>query len=167
MPGDFVIPVTQFGQFGPIKVTADFTLAAWNTVADHRICNVVGLAAVNVIAINTSGVTGGAGATLAFGYQAAGNVMTAQVVTNFTTGTIWRTAGSTPVAHVQVNNYSPAAAANLYGQVMFGTALGSSSSAIGYSVAVNALTGGATDFYIYWTPISPGAVVTPGTGNAF
>ena len=139
--------------FSYFSVLADFTSATWNTIAGHRIATVAGAAELIILPVTGAAVTG-ATATLALGDTTTSNsIIAATTGTGFTAAGLWWVDTTTTRTILTKT-------------LMNGNDIAVSGKNIGYTVATAALTGGNITFHVYWKPISLGALVTVGAGNA-
>lgn len=137
-----------------LNVTADFSLAAWNTVADHEVFTVTGQVRLVIIPICTLDLTSSGGGTLALGVAGTTNAfIAATTATLIDAGEYWLT--TTPVAHIPF------------------TGTGSPIDRIvndldvGYAIATAVTQAGKIDFHCWWDPLLPsGGLVVAGTGVA-
>ena len=139
------------------KVTVDFTLAAWNTVANHRLFTVTGVVRAVGLYVVTGSLTSGGAATISFGWTFSNTAYAAaQTFANLTAGNIVNPNGTVTVAALTQAFISTAAYADVI----------SDAQNLGYAIATAALTGGAMDAYCFWTPLSDDGSVAAGTGGA-
>ena len=142
-----------------LKVTVDFSLAAWNTAATHRVFLVSGLVRMVMFYNITASLTSGGAALIAFGSSlSTGEYAAAQAFTGLTTGVHVRPGGSFASRSYAWLSWF----VNSNGADMISGGINN-----GYEITVAAMTGGTMDAYCFWTPISDGSTVTAGTGAAF
>lgn len=143
-------------------VSVDFTQAAWNTVASHRTFTVTGTVRHVEIYVVQTNFAAGAGATIAVGFTGSTSAYnSAQLFSLFTAGLLFRTAANAPRAYMYA------------GELIQGTGGGAANINTlqtnrnhGFTIAVNAFTGGTMTGYSFWTPVSANGNVVPATGGA-
>lgn len=139
-----------------LRVTIDFALAAWNTIATHEVFTVTGLVKATVFYRVTGNAAAGAGGLVSFGREGALTAFAAaQGFANLTTGNIV-IPGATIAAFLGANAYAVDGDADT---IIEGLDLG-------YEITVAAFTGGTIEAVCFWTPISSGATVVAGAGGA-
>jgi hypothetical protein len=133
-----------------VKVTADLTLAAWNTVAAHEILQVTGdvrviiLPKIRVAAVGASG-------TYALGIEGSTSAFI----------------GATAVAAMLINTaWLSTTPAQTYALTSILDRIVTNGADIGYTIATTAASAGVIDFYCWWEPLLPGSSVAAGTGIA-
>lgn len=149
---------TRFEFANKLKVSIDFSQAAWNTVATHEVFNVTGLVRALVIYQVTANLTSGGAATVSFGDdQGAANYSAAQAYTNLTSPRVVVPGGTISVVPRWWSVYQNSAqnSDNVFAGVD-----------IGYQIATAAMTGGTIVAYCFWTPISDDGLVVAGDGSA-
>jgi hypothetical protein len=154
-------PGTQLlGQY-KTKTSIDFTQAAWNTVADHRVFTRTGMVRMLVFYYCTANLAGGGGATIKFGFTGLTSAYAAaQGFGNLTTGVyVVPQATATTLADLWANFLNSGALKNA-DVTLSGT------THVGFNIAVAALTGGTIDAYCFWTPISDDGLVVAASGGA-
>ena len=145
-----------------VSVTADFTQAAWNTVAAHRLFTVTGAVLVKLVPrIGGSAIGSGGAATLSMGVTgslASIIAATAMAVFAAITNSFW------------VSNTVAAAFSSL-GALMVGTAKemlisgGAGAVNICLEILVAALNAGTLTVDCFWQPLSDGATVVAASGG--
>ena len=138
------------------KVSIDFALAAWNTIASHEVFTVTGLVRALMIYNVTADLTSGGAATISFGDE-TNTIRFAglQAYTNLTAGYFVLPGGTVTLGCRVEADYR-----QTYNADMFLKGLD-----IGFAVAVAALTGGTMDAYCFWSPITDGATVVAAAGG--
>ena len=134
-----------------LTVTSDFTAAAWNTVAQHRVLTVTGSVRALILPRITGSLTSGGALTNQIGI----------------TGSTAAFVGATAVAAMTLNNVwlstTPAA------QFAFTSLIDrivAASQNIGYEILVAAATAGTIVWECYWEPLSSTGNVVAATGGA-
>lgn len=132
-------------------VTADFTSATWNTVAAHDIAVVTGACRVRIIPRCTDSLTSGGAPTMQLGITGETNHMILSTdPLSILTDLFWLSI--TPVQAVMY--------LGIIDEIVCNTT-------IGYEIFLDALTGGAIEFNVWWEPLEAGASVAAGSGASF
>lgn len=163
-------PVSMFGEYPALTnrlvVSVDASLAAWQTVATHRVATVTGLVRIwPVMHYLTQWTSGTSTATVQWGYTGyTTSVCNARAVTELTGRRIQR-------YNASAQSLIPLVATGGYlGASQYNDALVDGSDPafrnFGYEVLVEALTAGTANIYIFWTPISSDGNVVAAAGGA-
>lgn len=153
------IPQSAFIGFNKTKVTIDFTQAAWNTVANHRVFTVSGLVRCVVFYYCTSSLTSSGSPTISFGITSSTtDYAPAQAFSNVVTGTAVLP-GSAAI-------FSRGVTWSAYFSTQKADVILAPGQNIGYAIATAAMTGGSIDAYCFWTPISDDGSLAAATGGA-
>ena len=132
-----------------LLVTADLTLAAWNTVAAHRVATVVGTCRLVVIPYIRIAAVGASG-TYILGVTGATNAWVASTaVAAMLIDTTWLS--TTPAKTYALTS--------VHDRIVTGAN-------VLYTIGTTAASAGALDFYIWYEPLLPGSYVQPGTGQS-
>ena len=133
-----------------LSVTADFSLAAWNTIATHEVFTVTGDVRLLILPRITESLVG-AGLTIQLGIAGATTAwIAATAVAAMVLGTSWL--DTTP------------AATDLFTALLDRIVMAGND--VGYEILVAAATDGTIVFEGFWEPLSPGSTVVAGTGVA-
>lgn len=157
-----IIPGNALQRFGfdnVARVSIDFSLPAWKTVASHEVFEVTGLVKVQVLYLVRETLVSAGAPTISFGYEGALTAYAAaQVHTNLVAG-VWVAPGGTVFT---INNQT-----GIFNNA--GTGRGAdiiSGLDLGFNVNVAELTDGEIEAICYWSPVSAGAMVVAGAGGA-
>jgi len=155
-----IIAPVGFGRLRKLQTSINFATAGWNEVRSHEVFTVTGFVSALVFYRVTQSLTSGGAATVAFGDQGStGRYSAAQAYTNLTAGNLV-SPGATVSAFLRLwNNYFVSGTGNNADNVYIDWDLG-------YEIAAAALTGGIIEATCFWTPISDGATVALGNGEA-
>lgn len=154
-------PNFVFGDQDPVIATADLSLAAWNTVATHRMFTITGAVQIAIVYKITETIASGGALTMDFGYLPAIGVAysaAAILLASLVADRLIVPAGATGTV------FNISAFPNLNaGLIMLGTlAIGNSA---GYRINVAAATDGTIVARAYWMPLEAGATVVAGDGS--
>jgi hypothetical protein len=131
-----------------VQTTADFAVAAWNTVAKHEVFTVSGMVRLYMWVECTENVAGAG--SIQFGHEDATNAFIASTTgTDLDAGYLWYDA--TPAAKLDT------AANAILDYVVIGVD-------VGYEITGAVLSDGNLVFHCVWEPLSVGASVVAGTG---
>ena len=164
MPEVFTAPGSSPSLWTPNRTSffIDFSLAAWNTQAEHRVFTISGTVRASVLYIvNTGPCTGAAGCAIQFGATGAtAEYCASQVIGNLLANRFVR-------AGTLCTNRAGAwaSATGLFGATALADIVACTSHNLGYEITVAAATGGILEAVCFWVPISTGALVTPATGG--
>jgi hypothetical protein len=157
-----VAPSSQAAFYGPnkLRVSVDFALAAWNTVAAHRLFTLTGTVALKLFAVIRTSLTSGGAMTIQLGVTTATTVWIGATAVATMTGpdTYWVGVSGSGAQGDQ-------GTAGLIPMVKF-VASGAQPFHIGYELLVAAATGGTMEFIAYWEPVSSNGNLVAASGGA-
>jgi hypothetical protein len=144
-------------------VPVDLSLAAWNTVATHKLFNIAGFVRIVTVICGRTLCSGAAGCLISFGISGfPANMSAAQVVATIGPGIMMGSAAGSS----RLISWTDVFASGKYFDLFAQGGVGGTDRHIGFELTVAAALGGTFDAVAFWTPITADGLVTAGTGGA-